>query len=135
MDHCPKIDLTIKVIGRQWYWTYEIDTFLRYRMKNPNYTDFKQTGLIYEMINHIIILLFKNKLFFHGSSDLILTKNITSPNNIFFFILSKLLSNNYDVSCINTNKIIEAYVNSFRNVHSLGNVLHADSLEENKDLS
>jgi len=28
IDHCSKVELTIKVIGRQWYWSYEIDTYV-----------------------------------------------------------------------------------------------------------
>jgi heme/copper-type cytochrome/quinol oxidase subunit 2 len=30
IDHCSKIELTVKIIGRQWYWSYEIDAFLKY---------------------------------------------------------------------------------------------------------
>lgn len=29
MDNCPKPELTFKVIGRQWYWSYESDFFIQ----------------------------------------------------------------------------------------------------------
>src|SRR4051812_13217747 len=103
-------------------------------MKNPNYTDFKETSLIYEIINNIIILIFKNRLFFHNSSDVILTKNISSSNNIFFFLLGKLMNNNYDVSSIDLNKLMEAYLNSLTNVRKLSDVVHAVCLDDSQNI-
>jgi heme/copper-type cytochrome/quinol oxidase subunit 2 len=46
IDHCPKIELTIKVIGRQWYWTYEIDAF------RPNPAKFESGFSFYKTITH-----------------------------------------------------------------------------------
>ena len=116
IDHCPKIDLTIKVIGRQWYWTYEIDTFLKYQMRSPNYKDFKEVSLIYEMVLKATETITKNSLFFKNTSDIVLTKEFMSKNNIFFSFLSKLSRNNYSVTSINSEKLINTYVNCIKNV-------------------
>jgi len=85
-------------------------------MRSPNYKDFKEVSLIYEMVLKATETITKNSLFFKNTSDIVLTKEFMSKNNIFFSFLSKLSRNNYSVTSINSEKLINTYVNCIKNV-------------------
>lgn len=134
VDHCPKIDLTVKVIGRQWYWTYEIDAFLKHRMKKPNYTDFKETGIIYELISQIIGGLYKNKdtlLYVNGNISF-LTPSITSLNNLFFALINRLVTREDVISKNELNDFINVYLDCLGKGRRLAGVLQDSYLTDSR---
>lgn len=56
MDNCPKPELTFKVIGRQWYWSYESDFFIRKPYFTPEIYErnYKFNLAIYSFVNNFL---------------------------------------------------------------------------------
>ena len=97
-------------------------------MRSPNFNNLKDTSLIYELISQVINIVKKDFLIFNTTSELILTKDLVSTDNIFFSILNRLTNHNYKPESVKSLEIINTYLKSIRDVHHVGNIQQMEYL-------